>query len=58
LVLTRYVLEVDGDDLASRRQAGDQLAELEVDVELPAMQQRDAALRPTPVKYVRILRWR
>jgi hypothetical protein len=38
-------LEVGGDDLAGRRQAGDQLAELQVDVEQPAMQQqqRDAA---------------
>ncbi len=33
-------LEVGGDDPASRRQARDQLAELQVDVEQPAMQQQ------------------
>ena len=38
-------LEVSRDDLARRRQAGEQLAELQVDVEQPAVQQqqRDAA---------------
>src|ERR671913_1578258 len=33
-------LEVGGDDLARRREAGDQLAELQVDVEQPTMQQQ------------------
>jgi hypothetical protein len=33
-------LEVGRDDLASRRQAGEQLAELQVDVEQPAMEQQ------------------